>query len=323
MNILRDFESVITFVNSVENSSASVFYIPLSILPELIEKAAYLFDDDYLKAYKADAVGTLDKYFANPCYYQEFETAGCGKAAIIAAMYVNTEGNTVVRVGDLFQVLEYEGTYYNIYKTSAKRFGLSVFGGAKNVRNIEHEGRPNYFSKPTESVFNRWVQWLNGCELKNVEEIEKVKALHAQVRADIAASGLEYRNNREGLSVDAGPITVDIRLSQSGVSYEYRVNYKVIGYGAEGLTTLLAKFGKHEQPKEDNKPKAYNIFKALTVETVEGSERWTDEAVRILEAASADSSEVVADICSRALAGITRLSDKQRWCVAYAYTRAM
>ena len=328
MNVIKDFESVISFVNSVEDNSATSFYMPLSLLPELVANAAYLFDDDFVKAYNADAVSCLDRHshFGNLSYYADFEEAECGTVAVVASMYVNTEGNTCVRVNDLFQVLEYEGNYYNVYKTSAKRFGMSIFGGVRNVNNISQDKHPNYFSKPTKAVVTRWVEWLSGCEANNIAEIERVKALHAQVRADVAASGLEYHDTREGLSVTAGPVKIYITLNQSGVSYEYRVNYSAIGFGAEAFASLLAKYGKQEQPKEmqeQQKPKAYTVFKALTVENVEGSERWTSDAVKILEAASADSSEVVTDICSRALHGLTRLSDKQRWCVAYAYTRAM
>lgn len=334
MEFIKDFEGVVSFINSVKEGESSMFYMPVGLLPELVAALPGSFDASFLGNFNADPVGFVESRCRyGSAKYIDFEDAGCGKAVHIAAMYVGCEAAPSVWVNDIYTVLEYEGKHYNVYSTRTHRLGMSLFGAAENVQGIHYDGQPNYFTKPSAKVVARWAAWLNGCEVRNIEEIAKVKELHDRVRSEVVASGLEYSEQREGLSVKAGPINIGVKFCKSGVNYEYRINYSAIGFGSDAFASLLTAFGRREdtpkceeavKPKEeDKKPSAYRVFKSLEVESVDGADKWTSAALKVLQVAAADSSAVVSDICKRALNGLTRLSDKQKWCVAYAFTRSV
>lgn len=322
-------EAIDIISNSAEQGN-SFITLPLAELPEVVAGIPQAFTDDFLTVWQVSKSKALDGYHYS-IIDEAFAIEGTSSLDLLVTLFVQGDDDApvCVRVDSLMQVVAIGGNYYRPYRCASKRYGMSRVAAAENVRRCNYEGQPHYFSAPSAKSLTAWALWLEGCEAENVEEIERVRRLHDDTRTAIERSGLPHRDTARGMSVSAGPVTIWVEFADSGVYYRYEVNNGAIGYGADAFAALLTMFGnKCEQPqqeqpkKEQPKNAAYRVFRSLAVEMVEGREQWTAQAREVMQRGNVCGNAVAEDICRRALSGNTRLSDRQRWCVAYAVTRA-
>lgn len=329
-SIVYTSENVIRLVNDSTAQGNEVVLCPLSELAAVVAAVPDAFPERFAEDYTRDPAGAL-VCFRYSLVEESFDIEGVSRRTVLAMLFIRRASDTPVSVcvEALYHVVEIGGRYYYANRTTTKRYGLSLVGAAENVRGCKYEGQPNYFTTPSAKSLKAWAQWLTGCDAENAAEVAKVAQLHEQTRAAVVASGLKYSETSKGLTVHAGPVSIFVEFTKSGVYYRYAVNNGAIGYDAEAFTALLSMFGSkqeqtvQEQPKQEEPKRAYHVFKALAVETVDGVEQWTPQARGLMQRGDSCGNAAAADICRRALSGVTRLSERQRWCVAYALMRAM
>lgn len=326
--IVKTSGEAIDIISNSADSGNSFVTCPLRELPAVVAGISQAFPDQFLEVWRIDRTKALEIYRYN-LIDESFAIEGTSALDILVTLFVQGDDDApvCVRVDSLMQVVAIGGNYYRPYRCASKRYGLAKVGAADNVRRRNYEGQPHFFSAPSAKNLMAWALWLEGCDEQNIKEIERVRQLHDDTRAAVVASGLRYSETDKGMTVSAGPVTIWVEFAETGVYYRYGVNNGAIGYGADAFAALLSMFGnkeeQQEQPqKERPKNAAYRVFRALAVEYVDGREQWTAQAREVMQRGNVCGNAVAEDICRRALSGNTRLSDRQRWCVAYAVTRA-
>lgn len=360
MEFFNTIEAATEYINALEKGTGNMFCIPLSLFPQLFNDMPELFSEKFAENFRENPAEVFSSMLSDTIN-SDYEISGVSSVALVGTIShrCGFDGdshslelsavNWAVKIGE---------QYFRPYMAQSRRSGLALYGAAENVlgRDFDH---PNYFSKPSARSLKAWAEFATAKDATNRADIAKVHAERAAVLDMVKASGLEWRETSGGIRMEGGPLTVEIEFGRSGCHYRAFINNSVTGFGSSIFDYVITTFGAQaaapscttpvevteapevssveviggeaaaptvEAPTEQ-KPEqsriAFHAFNRLSTVQADGVEVWSTDAVAVMKKAMAADSPLITDICGRALAGEVRMSRKQRWCVAYAYARAI
>lgn len=306
-------------VSNINAGDATSFYAPVDIARQWAEAEGVTLDDKRAR-YEAP---------------EGFDIEGVCTSVAVAHVCVSRsmEGESSAWVEHLFAAILSGGRYYRIMRTKEGRHGFAVVGATRDPQGTTVESeRPKFFTKPSAKAVTAWVKWCDEREAAAVAAVEHVRAEREDYRRRIEASGLEFVRTIDGYAVYNGPVTVRVSFREHGVEVRPELRDGFYSEVSRNLDSFLnmrvsdAREVRQVAEAPEQKPTDGNavrkVFNALTTEEREGAQVWTAEAVGIMQRVATAGSGIVTDICSRAMRGAARtLTDRQRWCVAYAFAR--
>lgn len=357
MEFFNNLTDATNYVNSLEDGHGHMFCVPLHILAQLIEEMPERFPANFVEAFNANPLEAFDSRCSDNIS-SDYEISGVSTLSLVATVShrrgFDAEPDTL-EVSAVNWAVKIGEDYFRPFQAQNRRHGLSLFGAADNILGRDFDS-PNYFSKPTARSLKAWAEFSTAKDATNRADIAKVHAERAAVIDMVKASGLEWRETSDGIRMEGGPLTVEIEFGRSGCHYRAFINNSVTGFGSSIFDYVITTFGaqavtpsdttpeevaeapsvevmtaeaeKTDAHAEEKKPSkesriAFHAFKRLSTAEADGTEVWSTDAVAVMKKAMTADSALITDICGRALAGDVRMSKKQRWCVAYAYARAV
>lgn len=329
MEFVKTIEELNACVESIENGTGRFIGAPMTVAAVYYREYSANFEKPW-NALTESISATLN---VETKRLDVIDEKGVAEHAMVVTLSArrDDEGAMVIRLERADAALMHEGEYYRVCGVKPGKHLLTLFGATDNPHaRYNDEEHPNYFNKLSARSLDNWCAYRQ----KQEEEARRVVAAVAEERAAIehlvAESGVEARQVVDGLRLTAGPIDVEIKFGAGGVNVRYDVAWNLRTGGKDALADVLALAHRAETPKDEEqkqeepkqeKPKrnnpAYRAFKALT--TAEGT-AFAGTAVTILQAVRERAEGFVTEVAARALT-YGQLTDKQRWCVAYAFAR--
>lgn len=324
MEFVKTIEELNACVESIEKGTGRFIGAPMTVAAACYRENQNSFDQIYDFDFEA-SVPTIGKVDMSACDVDE-KNLTPHIMVVTLSVRRDDEGAIAIRIERVEYALMHGGDYYRVARLKPGKHLLSLMGATDNphARYID-DNHPNYFNKLSARALDAWTAYRQTQEAEARRVVAAVAEERAAIEQLVAESGVEARQVVDGMRLTAGPIEVDIKFSAGGAAVRYEVAWNLRTGGKDALTEVL-KLAHRDEPSEREEPKeekpqrnnpAYRAFKALT--TAEGT-AFGEAATNILQAVRERAEGFVTDVAARALA-YGKMSEKQRWCVAYAYAR--
>lgn len=325
MEFVKTIEELNACVESIEKGTGRFVGAPMAVISnyyrENQESFVKSFDFDFDAA--VPAVGRVDV----SAWDVDEKNLTAHSQAVTLSVRRDDEGAIAIRVERVEAALVHEGYYYRVHSVKPNKHLLSLLGATDNphARYVDDK-HPNYFNKLSARALDAWTAYRQTQEAEARRVVAAVADERAAIEQLITDSGVEARQLIDGMRLTAGPIEVDIKFNAGGATVRYEVAWSLRTGGKDVLADVL-RLAHHAEPTREEEPKretpqrnnpAFRAFKALTLSDDNAS--FGEAATKILQAVRERAEGFVTDVAARALAS-GKLSNKQRWCVAYAYAR--